>query len=122
MIVRDGLTEYRVRFCHTSPEKARAQLRFHGLLIKAVTTATIEKRWRRDGDFTPWIFVRCGVAGCSLSDTFVKETGRKLALKRAMRDWPRESRTKMWEAYLGRPRKGTELTRAIERCRGALNA
>lgn len=106
MIVKDGLTEFRVWFCHSTPEKAKAQLRFHGLLIKAATTATIEKRWEATvGDgFSPWVFVSCGVAGCSLDDKYVKDVGRKLALKRAMRDWPRASRTKMWKAYFGRPR------------------
>ena len=105
MIVRDGLTEFRLQFHHTNPEKAQVSLiRFHGRQVKAVTTVNIEKRWRwhRSDDFTTWIFQTAGVAACSFDDNFVKDVGRKLALKRAMRHWPRVARTKMWKAYLGR--------------------
>ncbi len=127
MIVADGLTEYRVRFAHTSDEKSKAQIRFHGTRVKNATTASIEKRWRRpwsDEGWSPWIFASTGVACCSFGDRFVKETGRKLALKRAMKDWLKSSRTLMWKAYHERPGglHAADLTRALERCRGALDA
>jgi hypothetical protein len=45
--------------------------------------------------------VRIGYAWCSPKDNFNKETGRKLALKRAL-DTPKltkEQRTEIWKAY-----------------------
>ena len=41
---------------------------------------------------------------CHPSDNFCKETGRKLALAKALRSYSRKFRTAAWEAYLERPR------------------
>ena len=38
-------------------------------------------------------------AVCSESDNFNKEVGRKLALRRAIRPFPRGSRSQIWRAY-----------------------
>uniref|UniRef100_A0A6M3IK71 Uncharacterized protein n=1 Tax=viral metagenome TaxID=1070528 RepID=A0A6M3IK71_9ZZZZ len=43
-----------------------------------------------------------GIANCSVGDAFCKETGRKLALTRALRDLPKPVRKAIWEAYFQR--------------------
>ncbi len=43
-----------------------------------------------------------GRAWCHENDNFCKETGRKLALTRAVKDLPKEQRKAVWEAYLNR--------------------
>lgn len=45
---------------------------------------------------------RYGLALCAPQDNFVKERGRKLSLARAIQDFPREVRVKIWETYLNR--------------------
>ena len=49
-----------------------------------------------------------GLAACAAGDKFEKETGRKVALKRAMQDakLSRDSRTMIWGRYLNRHVKG----------------
>lgn len=43
-----------------------------------------------------------GVAYCNPNDQFVKDKGRKMSLARAIKEFPREVRVKIWEAYLNR--------------------
>lgn len=43
-----------------------------------------------------------GTARCSKKDNFCRETGRKISLARAMKDFNKELRKQIWEAYLGR--------------------
>ena len=40
-----------------------------------------------------------GVAHCSVNDTFTKVTGRKVSLAHALTGFPKEFRTRVWEAY-----------------------
>jgi len=49
-----------------------------------------------------------GLTKCSRNDQFVKSTGRKLALARAMQDarLDREARRLLWAQYLGRSTHG----------------
>lgn len=52
-------------------------------------------------------FVNKGVMGyawCSPRDQFTKETGRKIALARAIAGFPRTSRTLIWKTYHARHR------------------
>jgi len=42
---------------------------------------------------------RRGVAKCSGRDQFSKNTGRKVSLKRAIKDFKQWERRKFWEAY-----------------------
>lgn len=45
-----------------------------------------------------------GISFCSLSDTYCKETGRRLTLMRALNDagFSREERTLFWQTYFQR--------------------
>ena len=40
-----------------------------------------------------------GVSYCSIDDNFCYETGRKLALARALEDFDRATRKRIWERY-----------------------
>lgn len=40
-----------------------------------------------------------GIAMCSRGDNFCRAIGRKVALKRAIKNLPRPERTKIWQAY-----------------------
>jgi len=46
--------------------------------------------------------VTVGNASCAINDCFCKETGRKIALTRAVSTLPKSERKKVWEAYLNR--------------------
>lgn len=46
--------------------------------------------------------IASGVSECAPGDPFVKDTGRKISLKRGIQNFPKELRTKFWEAYLNR--------------------
>lgn len=48
-----------------------------------------------------------GRSWCHQNDQFSKETGRKLALARALKEFDRGFRTVAWKAYLGR--KGEQV-------------
>ncbi len=53
---------------------------------------------------------RFGVLGhalCSEADCFKKAVGRKLAMQRALRAWPKETRRRVWAAYwaVSKPQK-----------------
>jgi len=49
----------------------------------------------------PKKIVTAGVAACATNDHFSKETGRKLSLARAMKNYnmPKEERCVVWEIY-----------------------
>ena len=56
-----------------------------------------------------------GLAFCSVSNNFCKNIGRRIALTRALKELPeelnnKEFRTKIWNAYLDRFPKETEIT------------
>lgn len=68
-------------------------------------------RWKYDARTTRCIIQKrgddisfIGVAECSINDMFVKETGRKLSLARALKetDLSKEERRTIWETYLNR--------------------
>ena len=48
------------------------------------------------------VMLSVGHSSCTLNDTFCKETGRKIALTRAVCILPKEERKKIWMAYLKR--------------------
>ena len=43
-----------------------------------------------------------GTAYCSLKDRYNKEVGRKVSLTRALQQWDRKERAKIWKAYFAR--------------------
>lgn len=69
---------------------------------RRVTTCTVEVG-------TPGNVRRSyGAAACIPEDQFVKETGRKLALTRAIKHFTREVRGLIWQAYHGRATRRNE--------------
>ena len=70
--------------------------------IKGKTVCTLFTHYRQLGQDK--ILKVYGVSDCSVSDNFNKETGRKLALSRALKagNVPREARAAIWRAYFGR--------------------
>lgn len=44
-------------------------------------------------------FQGIGAARCMPSDSFCRRTGRKLALARAIKNWPKAERSAIWAAY-----------------------
>lgn len=76
------------RFFHTKANRKRQR-----------TTQCIVLR-RQSGD-TPTLLYS-GLAVCSKRDNFNKETGRKLALTRAIERLSREERAAIWSTYLDR--------------------
>ena len=69
-----------------------------------VTICEIEGEITTDTGKPTYFIAATGRASCSYNDQYNKETGRKLALKRALVDgeFSREDRTKFWAAYRGR--------------------
>ena len=47
-----------------------------------------------------------GSAVCSKDDNFCRATGRKIALTRALQNYPREFRREVWQAYHKRGQNG----------------
>ena len=47
-----------------------------------------------------------GVTVCSTDDNFCRATGRKIALTRALQNYPREFRREIWQAYHKRGQNG----------------
>ena len=47
-----------------------------------------------------------GYAVCSKDDNFCRATGRKIALTRALQNYPREFRREVWQAYHKRGQNG----------------
>jgi len=46
-----------------------------------------------------------GITFCSLSDNFSRAVGRKIALTRAVKNLPKDLRTKIWHEYFSKTRK-----------------
>jgi len=46
--------------------------------------------------------ISTGTAQCSKLDNFAKETGRKIALARAIKNFSKEERTEIWDKYFSR--------------------
>lgn len=46
--------------------------------------------------------INMGISRCSVEDRFNKETGRKISLKNAIKDLPRQERIEIWNAYHNR--------------------
>jgi hypothetical protein len=59
-----------------------------------------------EGDYAPFA---SGHAFTHPNDNFCRETGRKIALTRLLRDYPKPVRAQVWKQYRERPRhmKGT---------------
>lgn len=55
-----------------------------------------------DNKFSTDYYCTTSEAWCNPEDAFVKDVGRKISLTRAIKDFPREVRAKIWEAYLNR--------------------
>jgi hypothetical protein len=90
--------KYRIRFVYRTVERGR----------KKQTRRLVACFIEREED-QKWIGVVGGQAECSPADQFMKETGRKLALTRALKWQHLEFRTRAWWAYRGR--KGLEFRR-----------
>jgi len=71
----------------------------HGLVKKGMTTHC----YLRDNDGK---MVSLGIAKCGKKDNFCKETGRKISLTRAIKEFPKEIRRDFWKCYLNRGRNG----------------
>jgi len=100
---------YRIRFQHvhrydeSMPRRVVPIKRGWGNVkpryVRAETLCLIE---RKEPGQLPERPVVQGMAYCSLSDSFNRETGRKLSLTRALHLFPPEFRTAAWRAYLER--------------------
>jgi hypothetical protein len=77
--------EYRIQFSHGMDERKRHHVTTCRLQVKA------------NGHWGDTAFV--GVAKTHEKDRFVKETGRRVSLVRAIKHLNRETRTRAWAAY-----------------------
>ncbi len=84
----DGV-EYKVKFRHNTKGD---WIEGRDIWARAVTKAKLEG---------PGMEV-IGTANCSHADIFSKETGRKIALTRAVKPLPKKVRTAIWKAYFER--------------------
>lgn len=116
--------ELRIEFSHFTDNRYRkgetvAQLReaykyskYEADTILTFLKVRTEARIRREDG----AIIALGSAQRSLKDQFNKETGRKIALTRALASLPKEDRRLAWEAYFGRkPRAKPSLTEAEEK-------
>lgn len=55
-----------------------------------------------------------GVAACNPKDNFCKNTGRKIALARAVKDYPKDVRTAVWDYYKNHYRYTVKSPRKVE--------
>lgn len=92
---KDGI-EYRIYFHYSRDSKKRRKV-----------TAYIENC---DVDTEDFFIpdVLGATATCCRGDQFVKETGRKIALAKALKDRDREFRKAAWEAYFARKKPNVE--------------
>jgi hypothetical protein len=107
MIFKLGNYTYKVTFAHIKPRPKQGQ-------YKMVTMCNV---WKYNPipygesiegtDSKDWLNLNYGMAKCGLKDNFCKETGRKIALTRALRYFDdKEIRTAIWNAYFVRDNKG----------------
>jgi len=101
-------TELRIGFKHEE---------FRGQWIHHRTTCTI---WEILGPADPGSDIRNeviarGVADCCALDNFKKDTGRKIALSRAIEQLvlPKEERTTIWIQYHQRAVNGNQVEQAV---------
>ena len=103
MIAKVGEDIYKVTFAHIKPRPRQGQ-------YKMVTMCNI---WKYDPiiwgesiegtDSKDWLNLCYGIAKCGKNDNFCKETGRKIALTRALRFFKdKEIRSAIWDAYFKR--------------------
>lgn len=50
--------------------------------------------------YRDWALISSGMATCAPSDNFCKSTGRRIAMTRALKSFPREERRAIWTTYL----------------------
>ena len=85
-----------VDFHHTQDEKIIAGLNPPRVMPKAATICEIFEIVDTDSVKA----VSKGKAFCTKNDQFVKATGRKVALRKAVASLPREQRVEIWSSYL----------------------
>lgn len=90
MIINNNEHDIRISFKHTSND----QFRQTQCIVDKVVTGG---RFNTDG-----ILLCKGLATCSPKDNFCKDTGRKIALARAIGSMNKEWRTMIWNAYFNR--------------------
>jgi hypothetical protein len=64
-----------------------------------------------------------GVAHCAPQDGFNKSTGRKIALARALKDVPRDTRRQLWASYFEhfkKPVEAKDVIATVEQFRDSL--
>lgn len=88
MIIKNNSVEYRLCFKYAKTENGRRSI---ACKIEEVETG---KKFNEDGKT-----IGTGESICDTRDKFVKATGRKIALKRAMACISKEDRTVIWKAY-----------------------
>lgn len=77
---------------------------------KAITTARVELQANPPcNDEYPTVYE--GIAICSATDNFTKETGRKIALRNALQMLSRDERKQVWRQYRHRPRHRISVPR-----------
>jgi len=111
-----GGTDWRIRFQHTRPVKLlheRVPVYLFPEHLKRVTRCFVET-WRQIGGGGPnqvedWETMATAEAVCSRQDAFVKEQGRRIALRRCVEDIADPAlKARIWDAYLTR---ATTVTR-----------
>jgi len=93
--------KYRVYFKHYPNEKGEIILDFPVTPYKGYTECYIVEEDATGVE----ISVNSGVAFCSIHDQFLKTTGRKVSLTRALAKFNKFFRAKIWRAYLEASRK-----------------
>lgn len=91
--------DYSFKFYHENPPTYRMETNANGeeYAVKIIPTperATTCRVFNEEGEQVTY-----GVANVHPHDNFCKETGRQIALKRAVETWEKEYRTQVWEEY-----------------------
>lgn len=94
--------KYRIRFEYGRRLTRRAKK------PRRLTSCLIEQAHWKGAARATWVVVSQGETECSRKDQFVRETGRKIALERALWGWSQPSRARAWAAY--RNRRGVALS------------
>ena len=75
-------------------------------MIVKLPTSDMKVNWQHHCDIGKTLCflndILKGVATCSMDDHYCKETGRKVSMRRAIQDLPRQTRKLIWETYLNR--------------------
>lgn len=92
-------TQYRVRFGYQNEDREFSSEALRNSRTKPVTT-TAEIQHKVSEDKDGWEFITDGRSTCSTKDPFVKDTGRKKALERALqKSFCKNDRRVIWRAY-----------------------